>query len=60
MIIDALTIAAAWITFSRPPQPNTTTPLPGATFAVLKTAPTPVVTARPMSAHLSGGAPGLI
>ncbi len=38
-----------------PPQPMTATVDPGATFAVLNTAPTPVVTAQPISAARSSG-----
>ena len=52
-------MAAPWIAFRpTPPAPNTATLLPGATCAVLKTAPTPVVTAHPRRAHLSSGASG--
>ena len=38
-----------------PPAPNTATLLPGRRWAVLSTAPTPVVTAQPMSAATVGG-----
>src|SRR3954468_21856433 len=43
-----------------PPQPNTATLAPGSTFAVLNTAPTPVVTAQPTSAARSNGIFGSI
>ena len=43
-----------------PPQPITATDEPGATFAVLNTAPTPVVTAQPTSAARSNGIVGSI
>ncbi len=50
-------MAAPWMALSpTPPAPKTTTLLPGVTCAVLKTAPTPVITAQPSSAHLSRGA----
>src|SRR5438477_11324318 len=38
-----------------PPQPKTATLEPGWTFAVLNTAPTPVVTPQPTSAATSSG-----
>src|SRR5206468_1322815 len=58
-IRSAPAMAAPCTTLSpTPPAPNTATLLPGATCAVLKTAPTPVVTAHPRSAHLSRGASG--
>jgi hypothetical protein len=38
-----------------PPQPITTTVSPGATLAVLKIAPTPVMTPQPISAARSSG-----
>ncbi len=38
-----------------PPQPITTTDAPGSTLAVFQTAPTPVVTAQPISAATSIG-----
>ena len=41
-----------------PPSPTTTTDSPGRTRAVSSTAPTPVVTAQPMSAATSGGVRG--
>src|SRR4030095_2329348 len=45
------------MTFSPiPPRPNTTTLAPGSTFAVLITAPMPVVTPPPMKHTLSKGA----
>src|SRR5713226_4358189 len=48
---------APWITFNpTPPTPNTATLLPAVTAAVLNTAPTPVITAQPISAALSSGA----
>ena len=40
-----------------PPQPNTTARSPGRTAAVLKTAPTPVIAAQPISAATSRSAP---
>ena len=43
-----------------PPQPMTATVLPTSTFAVLMTAPTPVVTPQPMSAARSSGISGRI
>src|SRR5919197_6512969 len=43
-----------------PPQPNTATDEPGTTLAVLKTAPTPVVTPQPTSAARSSGIFGSI
>src|SRR5919108_1676033 len=43
-----------------PPQPNTATEEPGATLAVLKTAPTPVVTPQPTRAARSSGILGSI
>ena len=49
MILSAPTIRAPWITLSpMPPSPNTATLAPGHTFAVLITAPMPVVTPQPM------------
>ena len=49
MILFAPTMRAPWITFSpMPPSPNTTTLAPDSTFAVLMTAPIPVVTPQPM------------
>ena len=45
-----------WMTeMPTPPQPNTTHVDPGATFAVLMAAPTPVVTPHPMSEAMSNG-----
>ena len=38
-----------------PPQPTTATVSPGRTFAVLSTAPTPVMTAQPISASSISG-----
>ncbi len=38
-----------------PPQPKTTTDEPGTTLAVLMAAPTPVITAQPMSEATSRG-----
>ena len=53
---SAPAIAAPWMAFRpTPPQPNTATVAPGSTRAVLKTAPTPVVTAQPTSAARSRG-----
>ncbi len=43
-----------------PPAPKTATLLPGLTFAVLSTAPTPVVTAHPMRAATVSGTSGRI
>ena len=40
-----------------PPQPNTTARSPGRTCAVLKTAPTPVIAAQPISAATSRSVP---
>jgi hypothetical protein len=61
MIRSAPAMRAPWITESpTPPQPNTATDEPGATFAVLKTAPTPVVTPQPTSAAQSSGILGSI
>ena len=40
-----------------PPQPNTTARSPGRTAAVLKTAPTPVIAAHPISAATSRSVP---
>ena len=48
-IMSAPTSLAPWMTLRpMPPSPNTTTLAPGSTFAVLITAPTPVVTPQPM------------
>ena len=47
---------APWITdWPTPPQPITATVSPAFTFAVLRAAPTPVVTPQPMSASCSSG-----
>src|SRR5215472_1210400 len=46
-------------TTSVPPQPMTATVAPGATRAVLKTAPSPVVTPQPISAARSSGISGV-
>jgi hypothetical protein len=43
-----------------PPSPNTATESPGCTFAVLCTAPMPVVTPQPSRQTCSGLASGLI
>ena len=49
MILLAPAMRAPWITFRpMPPRPKTTTFAPGSTFAVLITAPMPVVTPQPM------------
>src|SRR4051812_49523354 len=40
-----------------PPKPTTSTLWPARTFAVLSTAPTPVITAQPTSAACSSGTP---
>ena len=48
---------APWITDRpTPPQPITATLAPGGTWAVLRTAPTPVATAQPTIATTSSGA----
>ena len=61
MMRSAPAMRAPWITFRpTPPQPNTATDEPGSTFAVLNTAPTPVVTAQPTSAARSSGIFGSI
>ncbi len=47
---------APWITLMpTPPQPKTTTEEPGTTLAVFMAAPTPVMTAQPMSEATSKG-----
>ena len=47
---------APWITLMpTPPQPKTTTVEPGSTLAVLMAAPTPVMTAQPISEATSKG-----
>ena len=43
-----------------PPPPNTTTVEPARTFALLRAAPTPVVTAQPISAEISNGMSGIL
>ncbi len=49
MILSAPTIRAPCTTLRpMPPSPNTTTFAPASTFAVLMTAPMPVVTPQPM------------
>ncbi len=54
MMRCAPAMRAPWITLRpTPPQPNTATDEPGLTFAVLNTAPTPVVTAQPTRAARS-------
>lgn len=56
MIRDAPAIRAPWTTLSpTPPQPTTATVSPGLTRAVLTTAPTPVITAQPISASSVSG-----
>ena len=40
-----------------PPSPTTSTDCPGSTFAVFRTAPTPVMTAQPTRAACSSGTP---
>ena len=61
MMRSAPAMRAPWITDSpTPPQPNTATDEPGSTFAVLNTAPTPVVTPQPTSAAQSSGIFGSI
>ena len=48
-ILSAPTMRAPWMTLRpMPPSPNTATLAPGHTFAVLITAPMPVVTPQPM------------
>mgnify|MGYP005854095041 CR=1 FL=1 len=49
MIMSAPASLSPWITFSpMPPRPKTTAFAPISTFAVLMTAPMPVVTPQPM------------
>src|SRR5262252_1135095 len=56
MIIAAPTSRSPWMTFKpMPPRPNTTHFAPGSTFAVLITAPMPVVTPQPIVTHLVEG-----
>src|SRR5262249_56937500 len=57
MIRRAPAITAPWITDSpTPPRPKTTTEEPGSTFAVVSTAPIPVVTAQPSRHTVASGA----
>ena len=57
MIFSAPASTAPWMTLSpTPPAPNTATDAPGSTFAVLMTAPTPVITPQPTRQALSSGA----
>ena len=56
IIRPAPAIAGPWTAVRpTPPQPISATVEPGATFAVLNTAPTPVVTPQPISAARSSG-----
>jgi hypothetical protein len=56
MIMPAPAMRAPWITARpTPPAPYTATVAPASTRAVLRTAPTPVVTPQPMSAARSSG-----
>ena len=56
MIIRAPAMRAPWITDRpTPPAPYTATVEPGFTRAVLRAAPTPVVTPQPISAAMSNG-----
>ena len=49
MIMSAPAIFRPWMTFRpMPPRPKTTALAPISTFAVFRTAPTPVVTPQPM------------
>src|SRR5688500_7253 len=59
MMRRAPAITAPWIA-ERPTPPTTATEEPGSTFAVLHTAPTPVVTPQPTSAAQSSGIFGSI
>ena len=57
---DAPAMRAPWMTaWPTPPQPMTATVEPGSTLAVLRAAPTPVVTPQPMRASCSAGQVGL-
>ena len=57
----AVTRAPPWITFSpTPPTPKTAMLAPGGTWAVLITAPTPVMTEQPIRAARSSGMSGRI
>ncbi len=61
MMRPALACLAPWITARpMPPRPNTATLSPAFTFAVLCTAPMPVVTPQPSRQTFSCGAAGLI
>ena len=56
MIWRAPASFAPWIAeMPTPPQPKTATVEPGSIFAVLSTAPTPVVTPHPINAARSSG-----
>src|SRR5438270_13226047 len=57
---EAPAMRAPWMTaWPTPPQPMTATVEPGLTCAVLRAAPTPVVTPQPMSASCSSSEVGL-
>src|SRR2546421_10110773 len=61
MILLALPRTAPWTTLRpTPPVAKTATVEPGSTLAVLRTAPTPVMTAQPISAAPSIGISGVI
>ena len=55
-ITDAPATLAPWMQeMPTPPQPKTTTELPGVTLAVLMAAPTPVITPQPTRLPISRG-----